>query len=280
MNGKLESLKKLRDQLNITVNGIENYPTTGPSLIMANHNALIDIFYLPCALPEPTISLVSSRVVYKPILDRQRIVNHYLYPMPIEACGGGSYANICLELAVSFLEQGISISIFPEGGYGTKTTVYRGKTGLARILFQSRMRGIIPNLVPVAIDLQSDCFDYDSYIPNPKDRVSISILNPINYDKEFDQFINSVNDKIKNQILHVVVDKGMEAIAHALGKNFSLEYCPLKVKNSIIWMNGQIIPKVEAQNRDYIDTYYHHLNEYSQKLIKQFQLTYRPAPRF
>lgn len=62
---KLEELKKLRKQLDIEIIGKDNFPKDAPSIIVSNHNRLMDIFYLPLAFDQDIISLVSARLVYK-----------------------------------------------------------------------------------------------------------------------------------------------------------------------------------------------------------------------
>lgn len=105
---KLEELQKLRKQVNLIINNIDIYPKKEINVLVANHNCLMDIFYLPMALPEEIVSLISARLVYKNENNRKEIVNKYLHAMPIEAHGGSIYANICLEQATKFLENGKS----------------------------------------------------------------------------------------------------------------------------------------------------------------------------
>ena len=72
---KLEELKKLREQLEVEIKGKDNFPKDAPSIIISNHNRLMDIFYLPMAFDEDIISLVSARLVYKQDMNRLKYVN-------------------------------------------------------------------------------------------------------------------------------------------------------------------------------------------------------------
>ena len=147
MKTKLEELKELRDQLNISINGLNNYQVGEPNLIICNHNCLMDIFYLPSVLPEETVSLVSARLMYKKDPERKKMVNRYLNAMPIEAHGGRLYSSLCLKYATELLCNNISLNIFPEGAYVPENIIYRGRTGASRILFYARKNGIKPNLI-------------------------------------------------------------------------------------------------------------------------------------
>lgn len=87
---KIEELKKLRNSINLEVNGNPEIIKESPTIVITNHNCLKDIFYLPISLSEEDkiISLISSRLIYKRDIKRQEVVNKYLYSMPIEAHGG------------------------------------------------------------------------------------------------------------------------------------------------------------------------------------------------
>ncbi|MCI9233657.1 MAG: 1-acyl-sn-glycerol-3-phosphate acyltransferase [Bacilli bacterium] len=213
MSSKLEALKELKKEINLTIQGLENYPTDAPSLIVANHNCLMDIFYMPASIPEASISLISPRLIYKPIRERQKQIENYLYALPIEAHGGPLYTRLCLENAASMLTQGISTIIFPEGAYiPEKDIIHRGRTGMARILFQCRKKGIKVHLLPAAIQIQNQHPDLDRYFPS-NEIVKISLLKPIDYDSEAKLFLSSKDKKIKNIALHQITDKAMQQIA-------------------------------------------------------------------
>ena len=99
ITNKLDELKKLKNDL-IKVNGLENIDNKIPSIIISNHNCLMDIFYLPLVLNNEIVSLISPRLIYKKVENRQETVNKYLYAMPIEAHGGKTYSNICIKQSI------------------------------------------------------------------------------------------------------------------------------------------------------------------------------------
>lgn len=57
---KLEELKKLRNQVNLIIKNVDNYPKGEINVLVSNHNCLMDIFYLPMSLPEEIISFISA----------------------------------------------------------------------------------------------------------------------------------------------------------------------------------------------------------------------------
>lgn len=81
---KYQRLQELREKLNFIVEGLENYPRDDrPIYFIANHSCLMDIFYLSMAVPNNQVMVVSNRIVYKPIKEKQEIVNKYLYTLPL-----------------------------------------------------------------------------------------------------------------------------------------------------------------------------------------------------
>lgn len=267
---KLEELKRLRNYLNIEINGLDNLQNNIPTLIIANHNCLKDIFYLPMALPMESVSLISARLVYKPDKKRQEMVEKYLYAMPIEAHGGSRYSQMCLNHAQKFLKNNISLSIFPEGAYVEENIIYRGRTGASRIVYSSRDNGIDVNLVPVAIDININ--NMDDYDLTPEDMVRITIMEPINYEQSYYNYLYSTTIEEKNYNLHKPIDEGMIKIAQVLGREYVNEYIKLRPKNNVIFPNGETVPTEQAQNDDLILSYDRALAEREKILVKTLHI--------
>lgn len=267
---KLDALKDLRKKLNIEINGIENYfQNNNPSLIVANHSCLMDIFYLPLSLPENTVSLISPRIMYKRIPKRQQMVQKYLYAMPIEAHGGLNYVNICLEEATNLLRNGISLNIFPEGAYVLdNSAIYKGRTGASRILYGAFSEGVDVNLIPVSINIKDKIKDLDGYdIENYK--IEISILKQISYDKYFLNYLaNFENKDLRNVYLHKPIDEALGQIATNLNKPYISDYIELTPKNNVIFQDGTVIAKDRANEQEYLQLYKEELHKYSTGLCK------------
>ena len=245
----------------------------GLSLIIANHSCLMDIFFLPAALPEPTISLISSRLIYKKILERQRMMETYLYGMPIEAHGGPLYSNMCLNMAIEMLKKGYSTSIFPEGAYvEDNSVIYRGRTGVIRILYACKKIGIPVSLVPVAIDFEKRNLNLDSFSEEQNYQVTIKILKTIPYEEEYKKYQESNTLQEKNKFLHRVVDKSLIEIAKSLNKSYKQNYIELYPKGNVIYASGEVIPTELAQENNYVKNYAQELEMRSLKLQKELKL--------
>lgn len=197
---KLEELNELRKQVNLVVKNIDNYPKNEINVLVSNHNCLMDIFYLPMALPEEIISLISARLVYKNEKDRKKMVNKYLHAFPIEAHGGIKYTNMCLEHATRILESEKSVNIFPEGAYVSEKKVFRGHTGSSRIIYQARNKGKQVNLIPVSIYISRND-DLDNY-NMVGDNVEVTVLPSIDYEEAYYSYKYAQNEEEMNKFLH------------------------------------------------------------------------------
>lgn len=243
---KYEELKRLRADLDIVINGIDNYPIDDrPIYLIANHSSLMDIFYLAMSTTESTVMIVSNRVVYKNILDRKQMIDKYLYTLPIEVASK-NYSDISLNAAVKILYQGINMGIFPEGVYNDKNSVTRGRTGAARILFETCKYGVMPHLIPVAIDVKTNDPNLDRYKACKEDKIEVNILEPVNYNYLLHEYLRCDNFSEKNVILHEVMDMGMKNIADALDIPFTGKYKEAIPKNNILFEDGTTISLNEA----------------------------------
>lgn len=265
---KLDELKKLREKINVSINGKENYPCDAPCVIITNHNRLKDIFYLPTSIDEDIVSLISARLVYKQNEERLNVINKYLNAFPVEAHGGKVYSDICLKYASKILQSGISLSIFPEGAYlDEKDVVYRGRTGAARILFDSLDNSYFSYLLPISIDIDCD-EDLDSYKLTEKDKVKINILEPID-PREYYKRYNEAYENDRNLALHDLIDDGMKDIAKSLDRKFLKEYIELYPKGNVIFDGGITVINEISKEEKYVDLYENNLKKLSLKLIDE-----------
>jgi len=265
---KYKRLQELKEQLNFIVEGLENYPEGNrPIFFIANHSSLMDIFYLSAAVPTNQVMIVSSRIVYKPIINKQQTVNKYLYTLPLELASR-EYANITIEAASKILANGINMSIFPEGVYNDRKAITRGRTGMARILFETCRKGVIPYLVPVAIDVETTDPSLDRYIVNSNDFVEAKILEPINYEYLIQDYLKCDNFQEKNAMLHEVTDIGMQNIADALGVPFICKYKVAIPKTNIMYQDGRTISLEEADASENIKRFQDEIENRTENLIR------------
>lgn len=263
---KLEELKKLRNQVNLIIKNVDNYPKGEINVLVSNHNCLMDIFYLPMSLPEEIISFISARLIYKNESDRKDVVNKYLYAMPIEAHGGSVYSNICLEQATKFLINGKSISIFPEGAYVYDKKIFKGRTGASRIAYNARNTGKKVNLVPISIYVSRND-DLDSY-NKVGDNAEITILPAIDYEESYYNYKHSKTKEEMNMFLHQPIDNAMRCIANSLNIPYDDNYIELRAKGNVMFDDGSVVDVNIAQNSEFVNRYNNELNGRFLRLLK------------
>lgn len=186
--------------------------------------------------------------------------------MPIEAHGGKNYSDLCIRFATDLLCSGYSSIIFPEGAYVEGGTIYRGRTGATRILYNSRELGVVSNLLPVAIDVDKSNVDLDSYSID-EGHVSITFLSPIDYSDYYYRYISSDKKYEKNEMLHKPIDMSLSSIASVLKRKYCNEYIELYPKKNVIFENGETIPTDIEQDNYYISLYTSQLEKRKEKIL-------------
>ena len=140
----------------IVIEGRENLPASGPVILTPNHpNDLLDplltLFFSP---PMRLRHIAKSTLFHAPIVGR---ILRRMRAIPVlrhkEAHGPIDYTSFFDE-CVEALAQGDSIVIFPEGGSSENPFIGHLKTGVARMYFLARQRGIDVPIVPVGINYE------------------------------------------------------------------------------------------------------------------------------
>ena len=97
----------LRIVFRVQVRGLENFPASGPRLVIANHTSWLDAALLSAFLPEPPVFAVDTRIAQlrwvKPFLK-------WTTAYAIDPSHPLSLKTLCAEV-----EQGKVVAIFPEG---------------------------------------------------------------------------------------------------------------------------------------------------------------------
>lgn len=244
MYEKKALLHDINRELSLDIIGIDNYKIGQPSLIVANHSCMKDIFAVPSALPEASQIVLSARMMWKCNTPENKLrrmtIENSLYGIPLEVHGGQERLNIGIEMAKRALIDGWSVIIFPEGAYTKDYQVNKGRTGATQILFEARQKGVNANLIPVGIDNRSDIDNLDDFIPH-NDSMIINIGAPINYDGHYYDYINANSIEKRRIALHAPVDIAMRSIAKTIGRPYVDEYIELRKRDTIILENGDEI---------------------------------------
>jgi len=182
------------------ITGLENIPKEGGVILASNHLSFIDSVFLPLVIDRRIYFLAKSDYFTGKGL-KNWAVKHFLLGtgmIPIDRSGGkASEASLNTGLAV--ISRGDVLGIYPEGTRSPDGKLYRGRTGVARMILE----GHVP-VVPVAMMDTEKVMPIGSKIPKVR-RIGVVIGKPLDFTRfeglEGDRFIlRSITDEIMYEL--------------------------------------------------------------------------------
>jgi 1-acyl-sn-glycerol-3-phosphate acyltransferase len=180
--------------------GKENVPKSGPVIFAGNHLSFIDSVFLPVVLDRPIYFLAKSDYFrgkgIKGFFTRKFFNGTGM--LPIDRSGGkASEASLNTGLAV--LAKGEQLGIYPEGTRSPDGRMYRGRTGVARMILESGAP-----VIPVAMVDTDQVMPTGSTIPKVK-RIGVIFGEPLDFSRfhglEGDRFVlRSITDEIMYEL--------------------------------------------------------------------------------
>jgi 1-acyl-sn-glycerol-3-phosphate acyltransferase len=130
-----------------TVEGQEHIPSSGAAILVSNHVAVADSFFMPLMMPR-RVTFLAKREYFtgKGIKGRlQRYFFSGVGQVPIDRSSGAA-AQAALDTGVRLLGEGKLLGVYPEGTRSPDGRLYKGKTGVARMALESA----VP-VIPIAM---------------------------------------------------------------------------------------------------------------------------------
>jgi len=194
------------------VKGMENVPTTGAAILASNHLSFVDSIFLPLVLKRPVTFLAKAEYFtgkgIKGWLVRQFFIA--TGQIPIDRSGGKASED-SLNTGLRVLAEGKLLGIYPEGTRSPDAKLYRGRTGIARMVLESK----VP-IIPVAMIDTDKVMPIGSTMPSVK-RVGVLFGQPL----DFSRFDGYENDRF---VLRAITDEIMVEIHHLSGQEYADEY--------------------------------------------------------
>ncbi|MGL4340509.1 MAG: lysophospholipid acyltransferase family protein [Rhodoglobus sp.] len=183
--------------------GLENIPSTGGVILASNHLSFIDSIFLPLLVERRIYFLAKSDYFTGRGLKNWATKRFLLGTgmLPIDRSGGkASEASLNTGLAV--IAQGNVLGIYPEGTRSPDGKMYRGRTGVARMILE----GHVP-VVPVAMVDTEKAMPIGSKIPKVH-RIGVVFGEPLDFSRfegmESDRFIlRSITDEIMYELSRI-----------------------------------------------------------------------------
>ena len=195
------------------VEGAENLPKTGPAILVSNHLSAGDTFLLP-ALIKRRLTFPAKAELFQGTRLRDRFTTWFLTSVgmvPMDRSGGRASAS-SMDQVLEVLRRGDLLGIYPEGTRSHDGRLYKGKTGVARLVLAAG----VP-VVPVAmVNTQ--------LVPSKVARIPIMRRPGIRFGKplDFSRYAASSNDR---DVLRWVTDEIMNAVMELSGQEYVDAYC-------------------------------------------------------
>lgn len=129
------------------VRGAENVPKQGGAILASNHLSFVDSIFLPLKMRRQVTFLAKSDY-FTGTGVKGALIRWFFKAtgqIPIDRSGGKASEN-SLNTGLGVLERGLLLGIYPEGTRSPDATLYRGRTGIARMVLEAG----VP-VVPVAM---------------------------------------------------------------------------------------------------------------------------------
>jgi 1-acyl-sn-glycerol-3-phosphate acyltransferase len=180
--------------------GADKIPATGPVILASNHLSFIDSIFLPLVIERDMVFLAKSEYFTGKGIKgwATKMFFKGTGMLPIDRSGGKA-SEASLNTGLRVLAEGHVLGIYPEGTRSPDGRMYRGRTGIARMVLESG----VP-VVPVAMIDTEKAMPIGSKLPKLR-RIGIIFGDPLDFTRfagmEGDRFIlRAVTDEIMYEL--------------------------------------------------------------------------------
>jgi 1-acyl-sn-glycerol-3-phosphate acyltransferase len=190
------------------IEGAENIPETGPAILVSNHLSAGDTLLLP-AMIKRRLTFPAKAELFQGKKLGARFVTWFLKSvgqLPLDRSGGRASAT-SMDGVLGVLKRGDLLGSYPEGTRSVDGRLYKGKTGVARLVLSAR----VP-VVPVAmVNTQ--------FVPSKLFKIPIMRRPGIRFGKplDFSRYSVAGNDR---DVLRWVTDEIMNAVMELSGQEY------------------------------------------------------------
>lgn len=190
------------------VRGMENIPSSGAAILASNHLSFSDSIFLPLQTRRPVVFLAKSE--YFTGRGIKGALTRWFFKstgqLPIDRSGGKA-SEASLNTGLGVLEQGSLLGIYPEGTRSPDGRLYRGRTGIARMVLEAK----VP-VIPVAMIDTEKVQPIGQTMPKIR-RIGIVVGEPL----DFSRFDGMEGDRI---VLRAVTDEIMYELRKLSGQEY------------------------------------------------------------
>jgi len=183
------------------VEGVDHIPEDSAAILASNHLSFSDSFFLPLVVPRPITFLAKSDYFtgtgIKGFFTKAFFAG--VGQVPVDRSGGRA-SEAAMRTGLRILGEGKLLGIYPEGTRSPNGTLYRGKTGVARMAMEAK----VP-IVPVAMINTYEIQPPGQVRPHIR-RVGVRLGRPLDFTRyeglENDRFVlRSVTDEVMYELM-------------------------------------------------------------------------------
>lgn len=194
------------------ISGKGNIPKTGGGILASNHLSFSDSIFLPLKVSRPVTFLAKSD--YFTGKGIKGALTRWFFKatgqLPIDRSGGKASED-SLNTGLGVLERELLLGIYPEGTRSPDGKLYRGRTGIARMVLEAK----VP-VVPVAMIDTEKVQSIGQKIPKIR-RVGVRVGEPL----DFSRFAGMESERA---VLRAVTDKIVYEIQKLSGQQYEDVY--------------------------------------------------------
>ena len=198
------------------VSGASKIPTQGGVILASNHLSFIDSVFLPLCIDRNMVFLAKSEYFtgkgLKGLLTKWFFLGTGMLPMDRS---GGKASEAGLNTGLQVLAEGRILGIYPEGTRSPDGKLYRGRTGIARMVLEAK----VP-VIPVAMIDTEKVMPIGSKLPKIR-RIGIIFGEPL----DFSRFEGFEEDRF---ILRAITDEIVYELAGLSGQEYEDVYASSK----------------------------------------------------
>ena len=202
--------------------GLENIPDDRPAIIASNHLSFCDSFFMPVMVPRKVTFLAKAEYFTTPGVKGffSRMFMSGIGQVPIDRSDADSSQD-ALNTGVRVLRAGKLLGIYPEGTRSPDGRLYRGKTGIARMVLET---GAV--VVPCAMVDTAVIQPAGRLLPKLRPRPGVRFGKPLDFSRyegmSGDRFVErSMTDEIMYELMELsgqeYVDKYAASVKKAQG---------------------------------------------------------------
>jgi 1-acyl-sn-glycerol-3-phosphate acyltransferase len=194
------------------VRGAKNVPKSGAAILASNHLSFSDSIFLPLKVKRP-VSFLAKSDYFTGKGVKGALVRWFFKStgqLPIDRSGGKA-SEASLNTGLGVLERGLLLGIYPEGTRSPDGKLYRGRTGIARMLLEAQ----VP-VLPVAMIDTEKVQPIGQAMPQIR-RVGVIIGEPL----DFSRFAGMEGERA---VLRAVTDSIVYRIMHLGGQSYEDVY--------------------------------------------------------